>query len=221
MSGRHPSPRRPRRSADSPRPEAAKRSAPDGPTARLFVAVVPPADALAELAAVADGLATYRAGARPTDRARWHITVAFLGEVAEERIPDATDALADAAARSTPVRLRIAGGGRFGRGRFAVLWAGVAGAADSDLTSFAGLARAVRRELRRARLPYDDKPFRPHLTLARPGDRIGRDELSGDVDRLRAYAGTPFPVEEVWLYRSHLGPHPKHTPLAHWPLGPA
>lgn len=215
---RRPASRRP---ADV-RPSAdAGRAGSDGPTARLFVAVVPPAEALAELGAVVDGLATYRSGARPTARSRWHITVAFLGEVARERIPDATDALADAAARALPVRLRLAGGGRFGRGRFAVLWAGVDGAGDGDLASFGGLARSVRRELRRARLPYDDKPFRPHLTLARPGDRIDRGELAGDVDRLRSYAGTPFPVDQVWLYRSQLGPHPVHTPLAHWPLGPA
>lgn len=208
---RHPAPRRPRR------PD---RAATDGPTVRLFAAVLPPPPALTELGLLVDDLASFRAGARMADRSRWHVTVVFLGEVPEVRVDDVSESLAAAAARSAPMRLRIAGGGRFGRGRFAVLWAGVAGADEGELGAFAGLARGVRRELRRARLPYDDKPFRPHLTLARPGDRIGPAELAADVARLRAFTGSAFLIDRLLLYRSEIGPHPSHHLLADHPLGP-
>lgn len=207
-SRRHPAPRRPRRAG----------AAADGETARLFVAVRPPVSALTELADMVDGLASARAGARLTDRSRWHITVAFLGEVPETRVPDATAAVAAAAERSSMVRLRIAGGGRFGRGRFSILWAGVAGETDQDLSSFERLARAVRQELRRSRLPYDDKPFRPHLTLARPGGKLDEATIRSDVDALRQHGGTAFTVDRVWLYRSRLGPDPRHTPVSHCAL---
>ncbi|WP_344319249.1 2'-5' RNA ligase family protein, partial [Actinocatenispora thailandica] len=115
---------------------------------------------------------------------------------------------------AAPLRLRLAGGGRFGRGRFAVLWAGVDGATDGALDAFAGLARSVRRELRRARLPYDDKPFRPHLTLARPGAKLGAAELTADVELLRGFTGVAFPVDRLLLFRSELGPQPSHHLLS-------
>ncbi|MGA8113076.1 MAG: RNA 2',3'-cyclic phosphodiesterase [Actinocatenispora sp.] len=202
---RHPASRRPGR----------PRAASDGETARLFIAVRPPDSALAELAHLVDDLATARAGARLTDRSRWHITVAFLGEVPESRVGDASAALTAAAERAVPVRLRIAGGGRFGRGRFTVLWAGIAGETEQDLPAFGGMARAVRRELRRARLPYDEKPFRPHLTLARPGGKLDDPEIRADVETLRGSTGAPFTVDQLWLYRSRLGPDPSHTPVSH------
>jgi 2'-5' RNA ligase len=186
---------------------------------RLFVAVRPPDEALAELGELVDGLATFRAGARLADRARWHVTVAFLGDVPETRVSDVSEALTAAAGSAAPLRLRLAGGGRFGRGRFAVLWAGVAGADDGALDAFAGLARGVRRQLRRARLPYDDKPFRPHLTLARPGARVGPAELTADVDLLRRFTGAPFAVDRLLLFRSELGPQPTHQLLSEHPLG--
>jgi 2'-5' RNA ligase len=186
---------------------------------RLFVAVRPPAEALAELGELVDRLATFRAGARLADRAHWHLTVAFLGDVPETRVPDVSAALTAAAGPATPLRLRLAGGGRFGRGRFAVLWAGVDGADDGALGAFAGLARGVRRQLRRARLPYDDKPFRPHLTLARPGDKVGPAELAADLDLLRGFTGVPFPVDRLLLFRSELGPHPVHQLLSEHLLG--
>ncbi len=201
---RHPGPRRPQQT----------RPASDGPTARLFIAVQPPGPVLAELGGVVDQLAAVRSGARATDRALWHITVAFLGDVPEEQIPAASDALAAAAERAGPLQLRIAGGGRFGRGAFTVLWAGVAGQTSEDLSAFGGLARVVRRELRRARLPYDDKPFRPHLTLARPGGKLTDTAVQADVAMLHDYQGTVFAVEDVWLFRSHLGPHPTHEPVS-------
>jgi 2'-5' RNA ligase len=77
------------------------------------------------------------------------------------------------------------------------------------------LGSAVRRALRRARLPYDPKPFRPHLTLARPGDRV---DVRADVAELTGYRGPEWPVEEIHLVRSHLGPKPTYDRLATIPL---
>jgi 2'-5' RNA ligase len=80
------------------------------------------------------------------------------------------------------------------------------------------LGRTARRQLRRARLPYDEKPMRPHLTLARPGDRLDREAIAGDVAALNAYAGPWWTADELVLVRSHLGPKPSYDRLASWPL---
>lgn len=170
---------------------------------RLFVAVDPPAGAQDHLAAVTAGLAVTRTGSRVTARALWHVTVVFIGDVPDEREADAVRALDAAVVGQPPVPLRIAGGGRFGRGRFTVLWAGVAG----DL---APLRTAVTRQLKRARLPYDDKRFNPHLTIARPGDRL---DVTEDIATLRAYEGPQWTVDGIRLVRSYLGPKPRYETL--------
>ncbi len=181
---------------------------------RLFIAVYPPPTVLDHLAGFVDGLGFHQAGVRATARPLWHLTLAFLGEVPDAKLPAGRKAL-DAAVRDVvdlpPPRLRLAGGGRFGRGRFTVLWVGV----DGDL---APLRRAVTGQLRRAKLPFDAKRFRPHLTLARPGDRLPAEVLAADLARLEGYAGPEWTVEGVALVRSHLGPKPRYDTLHEVPL---
>jgi 2'-5' RNA ligase len=184
---------------------------------RLFVAVYPPADACADLGAVVARLAVgqpqepgHSLGLQPPDR--WHITLAFLGEVPDKRLDNAREAVRSAVQTGPAPALRVAGGGHFGRRRFVTLWAGVRG----ELDALGDLAGAVRRELRRARLPYDRKPLRPHLTLARPGERLAPDLLAA----LDAYEGPLWTVEEVRLVRSYPGPHPVYEPVGQFTLTP-
>lgn len=184
---------------------------------RLFVAAYPPADAGDDLAGRLGGLHVARAAERGVNtrlarRETWHVTLAFLGEVADERVPAAASALERVAAawRDEPPLLRLGGGGRFGRGRFTVLWVGVEGDRDGLLR----LHRHVRRELKRERLPFDDRPFKPHLTVARPGDRLDRAEVEADRAALAGYSGPAWPVHRVELMRSHLGPVPRYERVA-------
>jgi RNA 2',3'-cyclic 3'-phosphodiesterase len=196
---------------------------------RLFVAIYPPPEVLEHVATQAAELRIGQAAAggvnvRLAVRDNLHITVAFLGEVADARLPDVHAALATAAATwrrraavtadADPPQLRLAGGGRFGRGRFTVLWVGLDGAVDA----LSSLTRAVRRQLKHARLPYDRRPFRPHLTLARPGDRVDRKAIEADRAALNVYRGPPWPLAEMVLVRSHLGPRPRYDRLGSWSL---
>jgi 2'-5' RNA ligase len=191
---------------------------------RLFGAVYPPPAACADLGLAVDALAVGRAAAAGTNtrlagRTNWHLTVVFVGDVPDERLDD-VHAVLDRAVSGwqkdggAAPRLRLAGGGRFGRGRFTVLWVGVRGEVDRMVA----LGRTARRQLRRARLPYDEKPMRPHLTLARPGDRLDREAIAGDVAALNAYAGPWWTADELVLVRSHLRPKPRYDRLASWPL---
>lgn len=168
---------------------------------RLFVAVDPPDEA-------ADSL---RAALPADDRLRWsapehwHLTLAFLGEVAAPALPELSDRLARAAGRSAPVRLRLAGAGHFGR---QVLWIGV----DGDTAALARLADRCAAAARRSGIPMEERRFRPHLTVARARGR-GAD-LRGAADALSAYAGPWWVAADVRLVRSHLGPPLVHETLA-------
>ena len=187
---------------------------------RLFVAVYPPASAVDHLVYLrlrAAGRASRRRRASTPGwpaRTRVHVTLAFLGDVADERL-DRGDRSARRA-RSTARRRACAwpAVARFGRGKFTVLWAGLGG----DVDALAALAGAARRSLKQARLPYDDRPWKPHLTLARPGDRLDRAAVDADRRRARRLRGPTWPAGEVVLMRSHLGPKPTYDRLAAWPL---
>ncbi len=182
-------------------------------TVRAFVALVPPAEALAELAAAVAPLRTAHPGLRWTPAAQWHVTVAFLGEVDEGVLPALGERLSRAARRHPPPSLQLAGGGRFGDH---VLWTGVHGEADRVRR----LAASVSAAARRCRIAVDDRPFRPHLTLARGRDRA---DLRPAVALLAGFTGTPWTADAVHLVRSRLGAGPggtaAHDVVGTWPLG--
>jgi 2'-5' RNA ligase len=175
--------------------------------------VTPPADALADLERALGPLRQASGAPRWTPSARWHLTVLFLGAVPADRVQEAVAAVGPAVAATPPVTLQLAGAGRFGsRRRPQVFWAGVTGDGDA-LGALAGRLAAVARGLR---LPVEDRPFRAHLTLGRwrPG-RPGDGELPA---RLAAYRGPDWPVTEVELLESHLGPVPRYDRIAAWPV---
>ena len=124
--------------------------------ARLFIALFPDSAVREELAAWRDAW-TWPRAATPVKTVRLHVTLHFLGDVAQEHIAQLADAIG---APFTPFTLRLTR---------AVLWphglAVLEPAAIPDplLTLHTSLAGAVRD----LALPVDERPFRPHVTLAR------------------------------------------------------
>lgn len=109
--------------------------------------------------------------------------------------------------------LRLAGGGRFGSVRRPqVAWAGV----DGDVGALVELAARLAEAARGCRSPVEDRPFRPHLTLGRWRPRQPADGTL--TDRLAGYRGPEWPVTEVLLEESRLGPEPTYETLAAWPV---
>jgi 2'-5' RNA ligase len=179
---------------------------------RLFVALDAPPSVVADLAAAVDPVRGDRPWLRWVPPERWHLTLAFLGQVDAGRVDGLRDRLARAAARHSPVTMQLAGAGRFG-GR--VLWVGIRGAV-ADVGRLAG---SVAAGSRRAGIPVEDRPYRPHLTIAR-----GRDpkvDLRPVVAALAGYEGPRWTAAEVHLVRSHLGSDVRYERLATFPLGPA
>jgi RNA 2',3'-cyclic 3'-phosphodiesterase len=179
---------------------------------RVFVAVTPPPEALDELSSATAEMRSARPELRWTRPDQWHLTLAFLGEVDDQARADLSVRLGRAAAGHPPMRLALHGAGRFGN---RVLWTRVAG----DLVALRGLAVSVRAAARRAGVALEDRPYRPHLTLAR--GREGTD-LRPVVDALAGFAGHTWTADELHLVRSHLGAGPERTPryevLTTWTL---
>lgn len=174
---------------------------------RLFVAVTPPPAVIEHLAAAVEGVSAIPGAPRWTPAERWHITLAFLGEVDESTVDKIGPVV------GSPIRLAIAGAGTFpDRGAPRVLWAGLTG----DVPRLETLARTARRAARQARITLDRKPFRAHLTLGRwrPGDVADRAVAKALAD----YRGPEFDITKCTLLRSRLGPNPSYEMLREWPL---
>jgi 2'-5' RNA ligase len=177
---------------------------------RVFVALRPPAEALDHLARYAATL-NVAAASRP-DPSRWHITLAFIGEVRSAQLASAVDALSAAVTGTAAPRLRLAGGGRFARPRDSVLWAGV----DGEAEALSELAATVRTALRAAEVPVDDTwPFTPHLTLAY---RLKNQRAQRDVEELSDYRGPQWTATAATLYRTMSGRGPRYLRLAEFTL---
>jgi 2'-5' RNA ligase len=184
------------------------------PVRRLFFAVDPPDDARADLDRALAELRGRPGEPHWTAPERWHLTLLFLGAVPDRRVSQLVGAAGPAVAAAPPMRMRLAGGGRFGsRRRPQVVWTGL----DGDVGPLTELARRLGRVAGSLRLEVEDRPFRPHLTLGRwrPGQ-----PADGELpERLAGYRGPEWPVAEIRLWESHLGPKPSYDLVASWPVG--
>ena len=192
---------------------------------RLFVAVVPPepvVEHLDEFLSVRRDPSDRDQGLRWTVPDQWHLTLAFMENVAERHLDDLVERLGRAAQRRTPFEIGFAGGGAFpNAGRAKVLWLGVTGE-DAARTELDRLATGARAAATKAGAEVAGGKYRPHLTLA----RLGRpQEVTKWVRLLDAYAGPTWTAVEFVLIESHLGEgarrRPRHEVLETFDLRPA
>ena len=142
----------------------------------------------------------------------WHFTLRFLGETSEEEASEIGQALANAFL-GNPFHIQIKGVGAFpSLHRAKALWLGVSTGRE-DLVS---LADAVHESLLTAGHEKEMRPFKPHLTLR----RFKRSEDMRETAKQLGGFSQPMGVDELCLFRSHLGHGPpRYEILARFPLG--
>ena len=179
---------------------------------RLFTGLDLPAEVVSNLEALLGRL-------RPTARVQWspprnlHITTKFIGEWPEARLDELKAALAALPARPA-IAAHIHGVGFFPNPRNPrVFWCGV------DAPGLAALAADTDRATAALGIAAEQRPFSPHLTLARIKDRLDPRPLEA------AIAGSPsldfgrFEARSFYLYLSQLRPTGSvYTKLAEFPL---
>ncbi|CAA9249666.1 MAG: 2'-5' RNA ligase [uncultured Chloroflexi bacterium] len=134
------------------------------PPVRLFIALPLPEEVRANLAAAQAGVSRLRLPLRFARAEGLHLTLAFLGETVEERLPALRSLIDEAAAPSPAILLTVRGLGVFPNPRRPrVLWAGLEG----DLSQLVALYDRLGGSLAAAGFPVEDRPFRPHVTLGR------------------------------------------------------
>jgi 2'-5' RNA ligase len=186
---------------------------------RLFIAVPLPEPARDALARLVESIPPPAEG-RPV---RWvrldglHVTVRFLGPTAPDRFAGVEEAMRRAGRAEHPFAVTIRGAGAFPSvHRPRALWVAV----DRGADDFGRIAGALDRELRDEGWPADDRPFRPHLTLARSdGVRAGPVTAGALIAAARDFSAE-FVAERLVLFESRTGGGPaRYEPLAEQPLG--
>lgn len=187
---------------------------------RMFVAVVPPDPVVDDLAKFLAPRQEAEAGFRWSTPEQWHVTLAFLPQVAERTLDDLRERLVRAAARRAPFTAAVAGGGAFPNvGRAKVLYADLdVGDRREELRRLATGARAAANKSGAG--AEGGSRFHPHVTLA----RLGRPaEVTRWVRVLDSYRGPAWQVDGVALIESHLGEGPRRRPryelVETFPLG--
>jgi 2'-5' RNA ligase len=168
----------------------------NAPTARLFVAVWPPAEVLQQLEALPRAAAP---GVRWTTREQWHVTLRFLGRADPEAVAAAVRPLG---AVLVPAKVTLGPRvGRLGRGVLMVPVDGLDVVAAAVIEATAHLGQ-----------PPEPRPFLGHLTLA----RLKGSAACGLTDRVIRARWT---ASEVAVVRSVLHPGgARYTTVATVPL---
>lgn len=170
---------------------------------RVFVALWPDDEVADALFALSAGLQTH-AGGRRMRRETLHLTLAFIGDVPQARLPDLQTALATVQGRSFVLRVDQLAWWSHNQ----IVWAGVS-MVPPELTQ---LATAVRAALTSAGFGFAEHgTFVPHLTLMRKARPPGELAQSAPIDwAVRSFvlvASTPSAAGSAY------------TQLAEWALG--
>ncbi len=174
---------------------------------RSFIAIELPEEAKKGLARLRKGLERDEHGfVKWVDPQGIHLTLKFLGNIPAKRATEITEAMKEAAQAISPFQLEISGLGAFPSLKQArVFWVGVSG----ELDKLSALQQNIDSVLAALGFAREERPFVPHLTLARmregasPSERRSFGEL---VDSTIFEDKYPVDVEAVRLMRSQLTP---------------
>ena len=174
---------------------------------RLFVAVEIAPDVVAAVVGLIDTLQQRAKRLAPNARLTWvtaeriHVTVRFIGHVENDRVDAIRDALASPLA-VPPFDLAVAGAGTFPpKGPPRVVWAGL----HSGRDGLVAIEKEVSARLARLGLESEDRPYNPHLTLARVREAAGLTSAAL-LDGIRETPIGVSPVRAITLFESRLSP---------------
>ncbi|MDR1712034.1 MAG: RNA 2',3'-cyclic phosphodiesterase [Propionibacteriaceae bacterium] len=188
---------------------------------RLFAAVIPPAALVDALEAFIGPRRDQTPPWRWVRPETWHITLAFLGDVDDDRRDALSENLGAIKAAGFPIRMGGAGafrredirdpGGDLPGLKAKVVWMG----ASAD--ELAPLSANVRAAASRAGVRPDGSKFQAHITLARSRKPA---PARGLLDVVASFGSFDFQADAFHLVKSTLTPSGSvYDVVETWPLG--
>ena len=168
---------------------------------------------------VVHNLEVFVARLKPMAHIQWsppsnlHVTTKFIGECPEEKLPQLESALA-AIPERPEIDVTIAKVGFFPNERSPrVFWCGI------EAPGLAALAADTEAATESVGIAREDRPYSPHLTLARIKDRPDLGPLHSALAEAPSLAFGRFTARSFFLYRSQLRPTGSvYTKLAELPF---
>ena len=143
---------------------------------------------------------------RPTAHLKWspvynlHLTLKFIGEWPEEKLPQLAEALRSVPERA-PIVAEVKGLGWYPNPHHPrVFWVGVQ--AGEPLLA---LVRDIEAALAPLGIAKEDHEFSAHLTLARIKEPVPLQSLRNSIAQLESLEFGSFPADRFYLYRSQPG----------------
>lgn len=169
---------------------------------RSFIAVDLDDEGVRRRLVAAQGLLSRtRADLKPVEEENLHLTLRFLGEVAQGLLDRIVEELSEV--KFKPFRAEIKGVGVFPRlSRPRVIWAGFT-KGERELEE---LFKEIEPRLRGVGLRPERNPFHPHITLARVRSGRNRDLLIRQITELSEEPFGEIVVNSFKLKRSTLAP---------------
>lgn len=152
-------------------------------------------------------------GALWTARDNFHITLTFIGSAdhaTAEMVHEALEGI-----RMEPFEIELKGTGSFAQGEFPkVLWIGV-----EKSEALHRLKEKIDRALEKYKLPFENRKYVPHVTLARLR-HVEEDKVGQFMAAHNLFSGDAFEVSEFILYNSLSTKNgPVYEELQNYPLG--
>ena len=161
-------------------------------TFRAFIAIDIEPDAKKELSHLAGTIKSQCHGSFPSSD-MYHMTLAFLGDITLTQADAMCRVLEEVAEKYEPFELKLCRLGYFAQPESATVLC-----STERNNTLQSLAQDVYRAAWDVRIPFDDKPFKAHITLGRRVDLSTIRLNSIEVNHV------PFTVKGLTLYKSIL-----------------
>lgn len=131
-----------------------------------------------------------------------HLTLKFLGEVDEAKIPKIIQSIKEAAIQFKPFRVALADIGVFPNLKFPrIIWIGI----EEGKEKLEELAKFLENLLARLKFPKEKRSFSPHLTLGRIKSLRSKDAFCAKINEVRVEK-LRQEIQSIILFKSTLAP---------------
>lgn len=171
---------------------------------RAFIAIKIPADIREKLRGVQEKLQQSEAHVSWVKPENIHLTLQFLGNVKEEKIPDIVSRLEKSVKVVSPFQLQVGYAGAFPNLRYPrVVWIGVT---DDEANSLKTLQAEISSRLAKMGFKGENGRFKPHLTLGRVRSQKNKSNLVRAIESVVNIWVGEVAVDAIYLIRSELKP---------------
>ncbi len=170
---------------------------------RLFIAIELPDELKKEMVKVQARLRKADVDASWTRAEGMHLTLKFMGEVAEQQVPEILSDLRKALEGAGPLRLEVKGVGTFPNPKNTrVVWIGLSG----DIEKLMQRQSSIEHAMVLLGMEREERKFAPHLTLGRIKHIRSREQWIKTLEEIKDISLAGFDVTSISLMKSELKP---------------